>query len=293
MTGRDYASVPERITWTTGFRVPTDKLVLGALSTFANFKTGEGARMSIDALTMRANLPRRTVERALGRLESDEWITAVRRHRHATTYNICVARLAENWVGAKVVRDLSATGGGQTASPTPDLSATGDHLTAMGGGQNPDLSATGGGPIPCTSDPLYEPSAPALRAGRFEYAGPTTTEAKVEVTDGPSDVRPDGSDHPRRDADEPGRGFQQPAGSDQVSTRGAGVRLPERADPPRAVGHEPRGSPYQPTLGPLDVSETRRQSHWQRVTQLFKDALNQSTGPPKTRYEREKQKRQG
>ena len=213
-----YPSVPERITWTTGFRVTTDKAILGALSTFANFRTGKAARMSIQALTMRSGFPRRTVERALQRLEADGWIVAHRYHRHATSWDINVDRLAENWVGAKVVSDrsavltdLTATGGGQEDQTPITLTATGGgqdpDLTATGGGQDPDLTATGGGPIPCTSviPCRTDHKEPALRAVRADTFGTTTptlfaeTEAKVDaakserappeqLTFGPQDV---------------------------------------------------------------------------------------------------------
>jgi len=210
-----YPSVPERITWTTGFRVATDKSVLGTLSTFANFRTGKAARMSLRALTMRSGLPRRTVQRALQRLEADGWIVGHRSHRHATSWDINIERLAENWVGAKVVSDrsdvltdLSATGGAQEEEFRFVLSATGGaqdpDLSATGGAQHSDLSATGGAPIPCTYvDPLYaDHKEPALRAASPKNSetstttGVATNEAKgddgtpQQLTFGPHDVRP-------------------------------------------------------------------------------------------------------
>lgn len=186
MTADRYPSVPERITWTTGFRVATDKDVLGFLSTFADFKTGKGARVSLKKLIARCRLPRRTVERALQRLEADGWILPKRWHRHATSWDINVAKLAETWMQAKVVHhpDLTATGGGQLTAmgggQDPDL-------TAMGGGQEPDLTATGGGPIPCTFlSPVEQiPSTPARRAGTTPPQqlafGPTETHSTPET----------------------------------------------------------------------------------------------------------------
>jgi hypothetical protein len=284
VSGRDYASVPERITWTTGFRVPIDKHVLGALSTFANFKTGEGARPSISALIARSGLPRSTLRRALQRLEDDHWIVAHRRHRHATTWDICIERLAENWVGAKVVPNLRPTSGPQTASAGTDLRPTGEHLRPTNGPQTVDRRPTSGPPIPCTSDPLYEPSAPALRAGlHAETETTTTTEAKVEVADarsGSGDVWADGGDHPRPGADHSSAGLQQPLGGNQVSARDAGVPVRQQADSPGAVSHQPRGSPQQLTFGPIDATspEDRRHSHWQRVKEIFQDALKKKSG---------------
>jgi hypothetical protein len=199
---RSYASVPERITWTTGFRCATDKLVLGALSTFANFETGKGARMSAKKLAARAQLKLRTVERGLQRLKADAWIIPHPRHRHATVWDINLDRLAKDWIGAKLVggvdrgfqqRDsnltatydgqlpatyggqLAATRGGQDGDLTATYGGQGFDLTATRDGQPADLTATSGGPIPCTEDltpvrtigsPVEPiPSAPALRAG--------------------------------------------------------------------------------------------------------------------------------
>jgi len=181
--GDRYHSIPERITWTAGFRVATDKHILGVLSTFASFKTGRGARMSIPALVARAGLPQRTVERALHRLEVDRWIVARRRHRHATAWDINVDQLATSWGGStKMVTrpdtNLTATYGGQE-----NLSATGDALTATSGGQDADLTATSGGPIPCTSDPLSD------------HKGTGTTAVQLSLP--PQDVGPE---TPRFDA---------------------------------------------------------------------------------------------
>jgi hypothetical protein len=199
---RTYASVPERITWTTGFRCATDKLVLGALSTFANFETGKGARVSLKKLCARAELKRRTVLRALQRLEADGWIVPTRRHRHATTRDIAIERLATHWLAAKIVggvdrgfpqgaenlsvnRDaqLGVSRGAQlSVTDDPqlgDLSVNRDvqagDLGVSRGAQALDLSVNGGTPIPSTKirspertigSPV-EPnqSAPALRAG--------------------------------------------------------------------------------------------------------------------------------
>jgi hypothetical protein len=201
VSGRDYASVPERITWTTGFRVPTDKLVLCALSTFANFQTGEGAQPAIATLAARAGLSRSTVQRALHRLEVDQWIAVTaRRHRRPTTYRICVERLAENWVGAKVVKRLRVTGDAQepveNVLKSDSLRVTGDSLRVTGDAQEPVLSVTGDAPSPVRTDPLYgspvRREEPSLRAG-VHYAGTTTKSAEAkgqpyQQTFGPLDV---------------------------------------------------------------------------------------------------------
>jgi len=163
VTDLRYLSVPERITFTTGFRCATDKLVLGALSTFADFKTGRGARMSLPALVSRAQLPLRTVERGLHRLEADGWIVAVtRRRRHATVWNITLDRLATNWVNARLVSSgIAATGGGHSSA-----------IAATGGGQDPGIAATSGGQNPCTSDPQRTTGARARGAPEQLAFGP-------------------------------------------------------------------------------------------------------------------------
>jgi len=157
--GARYASVPERITWTAGFHNGVDKHVLGVLSTFANFKTGKGARMSIPALAMRAGMERRRVERALQRLTAGRWVFPHKRHRHATNWDINLDRLATNWVGAKMVtradKDLTVNSDG--LNRTHDLTVNPDALTVTIDGQPPDLTVKIDGPIPCTSDPLLEP----------------------------------------------------------------------------------------------------------------------------------------
>lgn len=171
MSADRYPSVPERITWTTGFRVATDKAILGTLSTFANFRTGKHADMALPTLAERAGFPLRTVERSLQRLIADEWVFARRRHRRPTVYDINVDKLATHWMEAKLVapiddrsQSLSATGGGQDAPSADRLSATGDALSAVGGGLTRVLSATGGGPSPVRTDPQFDHKEPALRA---------------------------------------------------------------------------------------------------------------------------------
>jgi hypothetical protein len=156
-----YPSVPERITWTTGFRCATDKDILGVLSTFADFRTGKGVPVSLNKIVARAKLKRRRVQYALYRLEADRWVVPRRRHRHATAWDINLDRLATNWVGATVVAspDLSATGCAQLSATacaqTPDLSATACA-------QPPDLSATACAPFPCTyGSPVQTSPVPA------------------------------------------------------------------------------------------------------------------------------------
>src|SRR6185503_18698456 len=102
--GERYHSIPERIAWTSGFRLPVDAFVLGKLSMFASFKTGLRARMRLDKLVAQcAPLSRSTVLRALQRLEADGFIKAWRQHRRPTVYDICVERLAPDWRGVKLL----------------------------------------------------------------------------------------------------------------------------------------------------------------------------------------------
>jgi hypothetical protein len=174
---RRYASVPERITWTTGFRLAIDKHVLGVLSTFANFRTGRHADMKLATLAKRAKVPRSTLLRSLQRLKDDEWIFAKPQHRRPTVYDINEAKLATHWMEAKLVEpitNLSPTGGTQDAEVLKSLSPTHGTqdpvLSPTHGTQDPVLSPTGGTPSPVrTSDPLYrDHKEPALRAAQAD-----------------------------------------------------------------------------------------------------------------------------
>lgn len=239
MSGERYPSVPERITWTTGFYCATDKAVLGTLSTFANFRTGKHADMYQETLVARANLRKRTVQRSLQRLEADGWIVARRRHRRPTVYDINVERLATHWMEAKLVSDrsqsLSATGGGLTDQTAENLSATGDALSAMGGGLEPVLSATGGGPrSPVLGDPLCDHKEPALRAAHTDS----------------SDERP------------------------AIVDPSAGAKVDEGPGPPRAPQQLAFGA-----IGPADSrSPPVRDPNWaQRLADTIRSALHTTT----------------
>jgi hypothetical protein len=204
VSGDRYASVPERITWTTGFRLAIDKHVLGALSTFANFRTGKHADMKLGTLVKRAKVSRSTVLRSLQRLIEDDWVFAKKQHRRPTIYDINEARLATHWMEAKLVEPLSVTGDtqervlsvtGDTQEETAleNLSVTGDTqervLSVTGDTQERVLSVTGDTPSPVRSDPLYilDHKEPALRAVPSDDSGtPTPTlvvdsEAKVDT----------------------------------------------------------------------------------------------------------------
>jgi hypothetical protein len=329
--GEHYNSLSERISWTTGFRCLTDKHVLEMLATFASFKPptiGQVRRdLSLEMLINRAHLPRRTVIRSLRRLEDDRWIRVKRQHRHHTVYDIAMEKLAPHWMEAKLVSNLSATGGTQTPDLsatdgtqfTNSLSATGDRLNAVGGTQTPGLGATGGTPSPVRTDPLTPQSAPALRAGVLPIDRRTTgtlfaiVEAKVPEPHGPialpdwgdaesegsdaapessaadADLRADGGDRTRRPAAaEAGGGFWGARRAHQAATSRAGVPLPERSDSSRPARADRSGARVgsQPTLGPLDVSAAPVASHWQRLADTFRAALQEkanTTTPPTTK----------
>src|SRR5262245_37262365 len=90
-----YDSVSTRIAWTNvrKFPKPIDKIVLEALATFANFRTGIRANPRLELLVERSGIPRMSLVRSLRRLEADAWIVAQRRHRCATSYDIVLDRL--------------------------------------------------------------------------------------------------------------------------------------------------------------------------------------------------------
>jgi len=275
MSGGDkYPSVFERITWATGFRLAIDKHVLGALSAFANFRTGKGACPTVDALAARAKVPRSTLLRSMARLNADGWIQATRRHRRPTSYDIVVDKLPMHWLEAKLVKGLSPTGETQdpVLSPTGgtqlttslsltngQVSPTGETQDAVlgpaGETQTEILSPTGETPspvrteIPSTEEiPRVDPqSAPARRAGSFPLlraATPTLfpiAKAKVEGrngTDGttaPRDADVPTDDRDRARRDSADGGFWGAARAHQTAASRAGVSVPQRSDSPSAA----------------------------------------------------------
>jgi hypothetical protein len=269
------ASIAERIAWTTALR-PVDKSVLQALATFADFETGKRAYPGLARMVARANLPRRTVERALQRLERDGWILATRSHRHATMYDINLERLATNYVGAKVVatdhRSVRQIGG----QPPRDQSATFADLTANVADNAELLTANLADRSQVRTYPESDPKAPAAsndaRRDTVPVAGATTAggveEAKVDATrEGPADLQTNDRGDSLTAAGRP-RG----PGSDQAAAPGAGVPVCERADssrPPRDQSAEPQ----QLTLGPHDVSA--RHANVRRTLAVLRDALAQ------------------
>jgi DNA-binding MarR family transcriptional regulator len=274
-------SIEERIAWTSGLR-PTDMKVLQALAKFADFETGANAHPSLEKLVAWSELSRATVVRTLDRLETGGWIFATaRRHRHPTTYRVCLERLATSSTKAKPAGRKPPVES-QNEQQTPEVLSLTMNTLGLNLSSNDRSESQNETPPRLRSTPSQYPSAPALRAGLHDDEGTTstTTEAKVEATDGTRDLWANGDDYSRRDPDESTRGLQQPTRSDQVSARDAGVHLPEPADPSGAVSHQPRGSPQQLTFGPIDATsaEDRRHSHWQRVKEIFQDALKKKSG---------------
>jgi len=172
--GERYHSIPERIAWTSGFRLPVDAFVLGKLSMFASFKTGLRARMRLDKLVAQcAPLSRSTVLRALQRLEADGFIKAWRQHRRPTVYDICVERLAPDWRGVKLLNRTTSDFAKPPLSVTSDtqesLRVTGERLSVTGDTQEAVLSVTGDTPSPVRTDPQSDHEGTGTSAQQLSF----------------------------------------------------------------------------------------------------------------------------
>jgi hypothetical protein len=306
---RGYASVPERITWTTGFHNGTDKTVLGALSTFANFETGKGARVRVNKLAARAELEPRTVQRSLHRLEAGGWIVAVRRqNKRATAWDINISRLATTWVVMK------AAGGVMSSFPQADTFSndktdvrSNDHFDVRSNDSFDVRDAFSNDKNDvrdlilerqnCRADPLYVPdqiprdvpipSAPALRAGSRDAGDETPEEAlppweefnrAVQSQARNADVRADGDDDSDHAAGDPGgrRGDHQLAPA-------AGVPLRQGPDSPGTESDQrprPPVEPTQQTFGPIDVSPrpARPAPQWGQLADALRKGLKRKSG---------------
>ena len=89
----------------TGSESVPNSQVLHALAKFADHTTGMNARPSIETLAAWAGVSRSTVKRSVVQLEVDGWIEGVHKHRHPTTWRICIERLATSPTRAKVITD--------------------------------------------------------------------------------------------------------------------------------------------------------------------------------------------
>jgi len=89
-------SIAERIAWTIGQLSAAEVNVLVALWSCGDYGTGRNCRPYVKTIVARSGVSRATVFRTLATLRdpADPWIVAKRRHRHPTTYDICVDRLA-------------------------------------------------------------------------------------------------------------------------------------------------------------------------------------------------------
>lgn len=304
---RSYASVPERITWTSGFHNGTDKIVLGALSMFANFETGKGARVRVNKLAARAELEPRTVQRSLHRLEAGGWIVAVRRqHKRATAWDINVDRLATTWVAMKAVGGVmpSFPQGAQALNDKSDVQlddkmiaqlndktdVQGARLNVKTVVQEPILERQN-----CRADPQYVPdqipredlipSAPALRAGLFDADDGKIPETHApESTTPTTDIRADGRDRARGPDEIPGRPDDADGrrGAEHRTTPGAGVPLRQGRDLPGSESVDRPGPPVEPhqqTFGPIDVSPPApRSPQWGQLADALRAGLKRKSG---------------
>jgi hypothetical protein len=130
----DRPSIAERITWTSGQLSGAEVKVLAALSSFGDYETGRNCRPSHKTLVARAGSSSGTVKRALRRLldtgqPGGAFVVARRRHRHPTTYDICLERLATQPPQAQQVAILSPPVADRSEDhfdPQPDRSE--DHF---------------------------------------------------------------------------------------------------------------------------------------------------------------------
>jgi hypothetical protein len=73
---------------------PTDRNILLALATFANYKTGRGAYPSLEKLSERCRVHPRNVRKALRRLQAAGYVTRTERTKLPTVYDVCLNKLA-------------------------------------------------------------------------------------------------------------------------------------------------------------------------------------------------------
>lgn len=276
------ASLDERISWTTGFAKAYDKVVLAALAFFADFETGRNARPGMRRLVERADLPKRTVERALHRLAATRdkngnpiapWITITqRRHLGPTTYAINVERLATSRAAARLVsrRRLSANLADNDRDP---LSANGADLSA-------NVADSSGGTVRQPGGRTFDqvpldqyPSAPAHDAPAARAQSENTTaddddgaglvfargDNGLATTQGApmaargADVQTNDRDHEDDDRGAPDGVDRRVGRADEAPPCGARVRLPERRDPPG--DRRADAAPVQQSFGPLGVDD--------------------------------------
>lgn len=103
---RPLSIIEQRIEWTRLERA-TDKTVLKAIARwFAYRPDGTHIRFTVATLAAKSGVPKRSVERALDRLEADWYLEiTTRAHRRPTTYRIVLERLATSDPDALKVAD--------------------------------------------------------------------------------------------------------------------------------------------------------------------------------------------
>lgn len=141
MTDRRLSIIEQRIAWTRFERV-TDKTVLTAMARWFCWRAdGRNVRFTVTELARKADVSKRSTERALERLEADWWIeVTARRHRQPTTYRIVTERLATSDPEGPAL--TASVADNVTASP-PEW-RTNDGLVRQSGGQDPEWRTRNG-----------------------------------------------------------------------------------------------------------------------------------------------------
>jgi len=143
-------SIAERIAWTSGRLWSAGTKVLLALASCGDWNTGQRCHPSVETIVTRSGLSRATVTRTLKRLRDEGWIIRrTWRRRHATTYDICVDRLATGPLKAQQVN--------MTITP-PELEAQNEpsmKLEAQNEPQPPKLEAQNEPPISLSGSDLH------------------------------------------------------------------------------------------------------------------------------------------
>jgi Helix-turn-helix domain len=96
--GRSRHSLFERILWTFALD-PADRNVLGALAQFGSYKTGRGARPSLETLAERCRVHPRNVRKSLRRMEAAGYLVRHPRTHLSSVYDINLNKLAVDMRG--------------------------------------------------------------------------------------------------------------------------------------------------------------------------------------------------
>lgn len=134
--------------WTIRGLTPPERLVLLALVTHANWRTGEDARPGVETLAELCGVNRRTIQRALRTLEERRLIA---RQAEAGHYLAVTYRLFPDMGG--VLSPLSLADKGGAVPPSTDRRMGGSMGDSMRGGTPPDLKDLIDHPSPLTPLP--------------------------------------------------------------------------------------------------------------------------------------------